>query len=73
MAQETATKLQKAVPQELAKETPRREAAGEEIRQRAYEIYLDRGAAPGFELDDWLQAERELRKRSAAPLQSTIL
>jgi DUF2934 family protein len=32
----------------------------QEIRDRAYEIYLQRGAQPGYELDDWLQAEREL-------------
>jgi len=32
----------------------------EEIRLRAYEIYLERGGLPGNELDDWLQAEREL-------------
>jgi hypothetical protein len=32
----------------------------EEIRLRAYEIYLERGEASGLELDDWLQAEREL-------------
>ena len=31
-----------------------------EIRGRAYEIYVARGAQPGRELDDWLQAEREL-------------
>jgi type II secretory pathway component PulM len=34
----------------------------EEIRRRAYEIYLDHGSLPGNELDDWLQAERELQK-----------
>lgn len=34
----------------------------EEIRNRAYEIYLDRGGQPGYELEDWLQAERELTK-----------
>ena len=44
MAQETAAKMGKAVRQEPAKETPRREVTDEEIRQRAYEIYLDRGA-----------------------------
>jgi hypothetical protein len=33
----------------------------EEIRRRAYEIYLERGEQPGREVDDWLQAERELR------------
>ena len=31
-----------------------------EIRTRAYEIYLQRGTQPGYELEDWLQAEREL-------------
>jgi hypothetical protein len=31
-----------------------------EIRSRAYELYLARGAQPGRELEDWLQAEREL-------------
>ncbi len=31
-----------------------------DIRRRAYEIYLERGEQPGRELDDWLQAEREL-------------
>jgi hypothetical protein len=35
-------------------------ARDEEIRRRAYEIYLERGEQPGRELDDWLQAEREL-------------
>jgi hypothetical protein len=34
----------------------------EEIRRRAYEIYLERGEHPGRELDDWLQAERELKR-----------
>jgi hypothetical protein len=31
-----------------------------EIRGRAYELYLAREAQPGRELEDWLQAEREL-------------
>ena len=31
-----------------------------EIRIRAYEIYLQRGGQTGSELEDWLQAEREL-------------
>jgi hypothetical protein len=35
-------------------------ARDEDIRRRAYEIYLERGEQPGRELDDWLQAEREL-------------
>jgi hypothetical protein len=32
----------------------------EEIRRRAFEIYLGRGEEPGNEIEDWLQAEREL-------------
>jgi hypothetical protein len=35
-------------------------ARTEEIRRRAYEIYLQRGERPGHDLDDWLQAECEL-------------
>ena len=36
--------------------------AEEEIRVRAYEIFLERGEQPDRELDDWLQAERELQR-----------
>ena len=32
----------------------------QEIRRRAYELYLERGEEPGHDLEDWLQAEREL-------------
>ena len=32
----------------------------EEIARRAHEISLARGGEPGHEVDDWLQAEREL-------------
>ena len=32
----------------------------QEIRDRAYQIYLKRGGQPGDQVEDWLQAEREL-------------
>ena len=32
----------------------------EQIEARAHEIYLDRGAEPGHEMDDWLRAECEI-------------
>lgn len=35
----------------------------DEIRRRAYEIYLSRNGAPGNSEVDWLQAEVELRFR----------
>ena len=35
----------------------------EQIRQRAYELYLFRGERPGDAREDWLEAERELRAK----------
>jgi hypothetical protein len=34
----------------------------EEIRQRAYQLYEERGRRDGHDEDDWLQAEKELRR-----------
>lgn len=36
----------------------------EEIRIRAYEIFMERGGQPGHDLDDWLQAEQELQLKA---------
>ena len=33
----------------------------ERIRRRAYELHIQRGSQSGSELDDWLQAEEEIR------------
>ena len=57
-----ASPIQSHAEDTSAKHTPSRQ----EIRLRAYEIYLERGGLPGNELDDWLQAEREL-ERAALP------
>lgn len=35
----------------------------QEIEQRAYQIYLERGGTHGWDMADWLQAEMELRER----------
>ncbi len=37
-------------------------ATNEQIAARAYEIFLRRGGSDGSDLEDWLQAERELRQ-----------
>jgi|SRR5580658_9837075 predicted SnoaL-like aldol condensation-catalyzing enzyme len=37
-------------------------ARQEELRRRAYEIYVERGKQPGSELNDWLRAESESNK-----------
>jgi hypothetical protein len=39
----------------------------EEIALRAYQIYLERGGAPGNALEDWTRAERELQEKSSKP------
>ncbi|PYT29008.1 MAG: hypothetical protein DMG57_13105 [Acidobacteria bacterium] len=34
----------------------------ERIRRRAYELYVQDGNKSGSELDDWFQAEEEIRR-----------
>jgi hypothetical protein len=41
-------------------------ASDEEIRSRAYDLYLARGGGNGNEVEDWLRAENEFRQRSRA-------
>jgi hypothetical protein len=38
----------------------------DEIRKRAYCIFIERNGAPGREADDWLRAETELKLRLAS-------
>ncbi|HVB38108.1 MAG TPA: DUF2934 domain-containing protein [Vicinamibacterales bacterium] len=33
----------------------------EAVALRAYDLFITRGATHGHDLDDWLEAERELR------------
>ena len=55
-----------------APETAPRETLSleERIRRRAYELYMQRGHQSGRELDDWVQAEREILRaqESCGPL-----
>jgi hypothetical protein len=53
-----ATPIQPHTEDALANHAP----SHEEIRRRAYEIYLERDGLAGDALDDWLRAERELQK-----------
>jgi len=57
-----------AIPSEPLKAKPSSKGApsDEEIRRRAYEIYLERDRRSGNELGDWLQAEAELRRDGLA-------
>lgn len=38
----------------------------EVVAQRAYALYLERGAEDGRDIDDWLTAERELRESATS-------
>jgi hypothetical protein len=40
----------------------------EQIRHRAYELYVARGGKSGTELQDWLRAEEEIVKAREAAL-----
>jgi hypothetical protein len=40
---------------------PIAEATQEAVALRAFHLYCERGCTDGHDLDDWLQAERELR------------
>jgi hypothetical protein len=37
------------------------QATERDIARRAYDLYLTRGCEHGHDVEDWLQAERELR------------
>ena len=39
-----------------------------DIARRAYELYLARGCEDGCDVDDWLQAERELQRERGASM-----
>jgi len=49
-------------PKPAAPPEPSREA----IAKRAYELFLQRGSVPGYEVEDWLTAEAELVAAAAA-------
>jgi hypothetical protein len=47
-------------------DTPGIDPASEQaIAERAYQLWLDRGSRIGSSDEDWFEAERELRARSA--------
>jgi hypothetical protein len=45
----------------------------EDIALRAYQIFLERGGAPGNPVDDWTRAERELLTNKTKPRRKPTL
>jgi hypothetical protein len=54
------TQAAKRYPSTPAPKTDADGPSREAIAKRAYELYLQRGSEPGYELEDWLTAEAEL-------------
>jgi len=66
-SQNTSTKVESTPKIILRSHVPEESGKNEpplaEIRQRAFEIHIERGGIYGCDLDDWLQAERELKEK----------
>jgi Protein of unknown function (DUF2934) len=56
----TATAADRA-PKALAQQPS---VTNNDVARRAYDLYLARGREHGHDVDDWMQAERELRASS---------
>ena len=67
MSKATERKAQQPVVRHLFSRTvasTANESARDEIERRAYQICLARGATDGHALEDWVQAEREIRENA---------
>jgi hypothetical protein len=51
---------------------PAQENLEDRIRERAYEIYVLNGCQDGRDVEDWLQAESEIRQETQAPATATV-
>ena len=54
------------VSNEMREEIIRSELAEEIIRDRAYQLFAERGYEHGHDVDDWLQAEAEVMGKKPA-------
>ncbi len=54
----------------LEPEAPMKAISREEVEQRAYQRFLDRGGLDGRDIDDWLEAERELLAHASLAAES---
>jgi Protein of unknown function (DUF2934) len=43
--------------------SPMQHPRDEEVRRRAFQIHVERGGIRGYDLDDWLEAEKELTQK----------
>jgi hypothetical protein len=50
--------------QQNAERSERQTPSPQDVAKRAYELFEARGSAPGHDLENWLDAERELSATS---------
>ena len=50
-------------PGEAEQEGSKNGPTPQQIRERAFEIHIERGGIHGMDVDDWMQAERELQEK----------
>jgi len=64
----TAPPKKGAAPKKAApRPVPSIQELEERVRQRAYELYLERGREAGHEREDWSRAEAEIAAGQARP------
>ena len=63
MAKRKSPKATSNETQRSEKENGRQSLVTETIARRAYGLYLARGGQEGHDVEDWLQAEREILSR----------
>ena len=63
----TSTQKQNAAAKAAQTNAARQAVTREQIEKRAHEIFIERGQETGRDLDDWLQAERELQGGNHPP------
>jgi hypothetical protein len=59
-----------AAPQQQARIQAQAEPNRDQIQERAYFRYVERGRTDGKALDDWLVAETEIRGQAKNPAES---
>jgi len=52
---------------ELPKQIKDKQITHEQISQRAYEIFVERGCPEGRDMEHWLEAETQLKAGTASP------
>ena len=64
---ETAESIKNGRDQQNDRQDARRKVrtdpSPDQVAQRAYDLYRERGSEDGHDMDDWFQAEDELRRR----------